>query len=511
MSRHSLLIHAPKIHDQFGPLGAAMAINYMAVGLPALAAVLDGSGRPTEILHLGVQRVAEPGFDLEAEVRKNPPKLVGLSLHWHAQSWDTIEAIKAIRRGAPKAFIVAGGFTASALHADIMATVPELDGIIRGDGEVAILALAEALDAGETLSTVPNLSHRSGASIVDNPITALGDVISISALDYERFDLLRHHRRYIDQFCGPFFIPHHRPAAALMGIGQRLFGGAKGKTMILPAGRGCSVSCAWCGGGRLSHKKFHGRSGWIQPTAGRTAALIARSVSLGFDGVQACFDPNPSDPSHWIEVARKVQASGVRTRMFFESYALPDPALVDALVSSFSSVLISMSPESPDESVRRRFRPMYFSNDALVEAVGVCADKGANVMLCFGQGLPGETMATPKLGTELVRRCRRAARGVRLQCRSFGIEMEPGSPWALKPEAFGIVLERRSFADYLKAHAPNSTATLGYRVKDAPPGFAKAIRKAACREMCPLPPSPRLGHLTCRTLSAFYPSTECTG
>ena len=271
------------------------------------------------------------------------------------------------------------------------------------------------------------------------------------------------------------------------------------------------MTCGWCGGGKLSHKKFHGRSGWFQLTPGRTAALIARSVELGFDGVQACFDPTPTDPSHWIEVAEKVKRSGVRTRMFFESYALPEPELVDALTDAFDTVLISMSPESPEEEVRRRFRPLHFSNDDLVDSVAMCASKGANVMLCFGQGLPGESMKTPGAASDLIKRCQRAAQGIRLQCRSFAIEMEPGSPWALKPEAYGIELHRRTFSDYLAAHAPNASDGLGYLVKETPPEFAEVIREEACKLMCPLPPSPRLGHLTCKALRTVNTSSSCTG
>jgi radical SAM superfamily enzyme YgiQ (UPF0313 family) len=511
MTRHSLLIHAPKINDRFGPLGAAMSINYMAVGLPTLAAVLEASGRKAEILHLGVQYLAEPGFDLEAEVRASPPKLVGFSMHWHPQAWDTVEAVRAVRRGAPNAFIVIGGFTASAMHDEILNTVPEVDGVIRGDGEVAILALAEAIEQGSPLSEVPNLSYRENGTVQINPITALADALSISALDYERFDLLRHHERYISQFCGSLYVPHRKPQAALMAAGQRIFGGATGRTMIIPAGRGCSVTCGWCGGSKLSHKKFHGRSDWFQLTPGRTAALIARSKDLGFSGVLACFDPTPKDPRHWIEVAQKVKASGVRTNMFFESYAVPKPQLVDALVDAFDSVLISMSPESPNEDVRRRFRPLHFSNDEMVAGVKMCASKGANVMLCFGQGLPGETLDTPHETARLVNRCRKAARGVRLQCRSFAIEMEPGSPWALKPDAYGIELERRTFSDYVVAHAPGGPGGLGYRLKNAPPQFAETIRKETCKHMCPLPPTPRLGHLTCKALSTISPSAGCTG
>ena len=182
MNRRALLIHAPEIHDQFGPLGAAMSINYMAVGLPALASALESSGRPTEILHLGVQRLAEPHFDLAADVRANPPQIVGFSMHWHPQAWDTVEAIRAVRRGAPDAFIVLGGFTASAMHRDILETVPEVDGVIRGDGEDALVALADALDQGTPLSNVPNLSFRTEDRVSENPISAVSTVASSSSI-----------------------------------------------------------------------------------------------------------------------------------------------------------------------------------------------------------------------------------------------------------------------------------------------------------------------------------------
>ena len=71
-SIHTLLVHAPKTHDHFEPLGSAMSVNYLAVGLPALAANIEHSGRSVEILHLGVQALAEPGFDLARISRRKP-------------------------------------------------------------------------------------------------------------------------------------------------------------------------------------------------------------------------------------------------------------------------------------------------------------------------------------------------------------------------------------------------------------------------------------------------------
>ena len=103
-------------------------------------------------------------------------------------------------------------------------------------------------------------------------------------------------------------------------------------------------------------------------------------------------------------------------------------------------------------------------------------------------------------------------KGVRIQCRSFAIEMEPGSPWALKPEAYGIELNRRTFGDYLQAHAPGATGELGYLVKNTgDDSYAENIQKEACKHMCPLPPSPRLGHLTCKALRIATTSPLSSG
>jgi radical SAM superfamily enzyme YgiQ (UPF0313 family) len=504
---HTLLVHAPKMNDDFEPLGPAMSANYLAVGLPALAAAIEQTGRSVEILHLGVQALVEPGFDLEAEVRRLRPTLVGLSLHWHAQSWDTIQAAEAIKRGHPDAFVVLGGFTASVFPEEILQDHSCVDGVMRGDSDRPIVQLAHALDGGEPLADVPNLVWRDADGIQTNSARWTATAEDLIHLDYERFDLVRHAPRYIRDFCGPVLLPHSRSRRVIMALGQRWFGGGD-RTMILPIGRGCSVSCGWCGGGRGAHKAYQNRSGWTMLPPGRIAALIGRSVELGFKGVQACFDPTPKDPSVWVETFERVRDSNVRTGMFFESYAVPHADLIASIAKTFPRRLISMSPESPNEAVRKRFRPLSFSNDQMVEAVRQCAAHNVDVLLCFGHGLPGESPDSLQDIRRLVARCQAAAKGIRLRHRSFSIEMEPGSPWANRPESYGIQLTRKTFADYVAAHSPaaRGASCLGYTVDgyfDSTEDFAAQLHEAACKEMCPLPPSPRLGHLTCKVLRSL--------
>jgi len=522
---HTLLVHSPKLDSHFGPVGSADAIHMMAVGLPALAEAMSRTGRPTRVMHLGVERRVDPSFDLAQEARRLGPRVVGLSLHWHPQTWHTIQAARTLRKALPDAFIVLGGFTASAFDDQILAQEPAIDGVIRGDGEVPLVELARALDELRPLSEVPNLSFRSAGQVVRNPISHTASTASLSELGFERFDLVRHHRTYIRD-CGLHFVPHSRRRLWLMRTAQSVFGGS-GRFMVLPAGRGCSVNCAWCGGGFGAHKRHHGRTGPVRLLPGRLAASVARAVDWGFKGVHACFDPHPDTPDHWVEVCDRVRGSQVRTGMLFESFRLPHPRLVRALAATFRSPTIAISPESPREAVRHKVRGLPFSNDELVAAVADCAGEGVQVLLSFGLGLPGEDAAALDEAVALHARCQAAARrqsaGAKVLLRTFPITLEPASPWSRTPERYGIVPTRTTFSDYLAAHRPGHTgpeAGLGYVLPeffgDAPAldphAFASRLQEAACKRMCPLPPGPTWGHLTCRTLRSVGRSGQvsCT-
>ena len=73
-----------------------------------------------------------------------------------------------------------------------------------------------------------------------------------------------------------------------------------------------------------------------------------------------------------------------------------------------------------------------------------------------------------------------------------------------------------NFADYLAAHTPGHTGPqvgLGYRMRgyfdEEPEDFQTQLRTKACRELCPLPPSPRRGHLTCAALRKVTGGEGC--
>ena len=515
---HTLLVHATRHDDHFGPLGPSSGINTMAVGMPALAAAVEGAGRSVELLHTGVEWLEDPSWTIEAEVRATRPRLVGLSLHWHPQTHAVIRAARAIKAADPRVKVLLGGLTATVFADEILSQHPEVDLIIRGDGELPLVRLLGPIDRGGPLEEVPNLSFRSAGRVRHNPIGHVADAASLSQLGFERLDLLRHHRRYIREVAGLHYVPHHRGARLLMRAAQTLFGGS-GRYFVLPAGRGCTVACAWCGGGWGAHRAHTGRVGVTQVHPGRLSALIARAVELGFSGVHACFDPHPHDPRHWIEVCERLRLSAVSTELLFESFGLPTDGLLTALARTFSRRVVAISPESPIEAVRRKVRGFSFTNDELVDAVGRCGRAGVDVMLCFGYGLPGETASALDAVQALVKRCQAVIGRRRLIVRAFPIQMEPAAPWSEQPARFGIEPTRRSFADYLHAHTPGATGPqvgLGYRhagyfEAGADAAFEERLQTEACARLCPLPPSPRLGRFTCAALRGLRGERRACG
>lgn len=111
---------------------------------------------------LGLEYVAADlrfrGTRLSSWIRRMRPRVVGISA-MHALEFDrTLETARAIRRVSDEAFILVGGHAAAAYPAPLEDDA--IDATCVDDGEEVVPALADALDAGRPLATVPALRLR---------------------------------------------------------------------------------------------------------------------------------------------------------------------------------------------------------------------------------------------------------------------------------------------------------------------------------------------------------------
>lgn len=119
-------------------------ISMLPVGLISIAAYCQDRGFDVTLANfskMGHRRAA-------AYIAKEKPRLLGVSLYTHNRA-DTIRFIREVRKSSPKTVIAAGGPHASALAEELIARVPEIDYIVRGEGEEAFERLAGALRAGK--------------------------------------------------------------------------------------------------------------------------------------------------------------------------------------------------------------------------------------------------------------------------------------------------------------------------------------------------------------------------
>jgi radical SAM superfamily enzyme YgiQ (UPF0313 family) len=503
-----LFVHVPKLKNYYRPIGEYTFINYMPMGVLALADLLAREGYETEVLHLGVEWIEDKEFSLLDYIAQKKPRIVALSLHWHPQSYEVLEQARMIKEAFPEIFIILGGLTASFYHREIMERFSWVDAIIRGEGEVPLLRLIEALIKGGRLETIPNLTWRQGDKTTENPLAYCATQEILDGLCFTNFSLLKNYRTYIDWVLMPFFVKGFSKER------NRIFFSLKTPLFDLMVGRGCPINCTWCGGGKDAQRLIAGRRQVIFRDRERVLDSIREALRWGYETMHVCFDPYPHRPGYYLKLFSRIREEKLKVEFFFESFGLPTKAFIDAFAQTFGPrSLIAISPESGSEEVRRRNKGYSYTNQELWDCLAYTREKGVKVDLFFGLGLPYEREKDLQETAQLIARIRRQFPNVQ-GIRTFTIEMEPGAPWYLRPEKFGVETALRSFSDFYAYHkeADEGFSALGYNIPGYFPDvgagaggeFQRRLQEIKCRRFCFIHPdarkssSPFWGRMLCR-------------
>jgi anaerobic magnesium-protoporphyrin IX monomethyl ester cyclase len=155
--------------------------------------------------------------------------LVGISSlftpYW-PQALKTAETVKAC---CPGCKIVLGGHHPSAMPEMVMES-PAVDFILRGEGEVSMALLAEAVKNGRPYENIPGLVYRrpDGEIIINDPALMSN--------------------------------PDHYPLPAGHLINQKFYQRAGQGSAVIVTSRGCPMKCSYCSVGAFSYLKFRRRS-----------------------------------------------------------------------------------------------------------------------------------------------------------------------------------------------------------------------------------------------------------
>lgn len=140
------------------------------LGLGYLAAVLESDGYRVEIVDASFHHLSRS--DVCDRVLTLTPPLLGFSVYYN-NVVETLDTIHELRKRGFAGHITLGGHHATFYATEMLVDHPEIDSIVRGEGEGAALDLASAVAAGDDWTSIPNLALRMEGGVKCNPCRAL--------------------------------------------------------------------------------------------------------------------------------------------------------------------------------------------------------------------------------------------------------------------------------------------------------------------------------------------------
>lgn len=499
MELDCLLIYVPKLNNYYKLFGNYMFGMYMPMGLFAIADNVYQNGYKVRMLHLGIEKIENPDFFLKDYLKDAKPKVIGLALHWHFQSYDVIEIAREIKLNSPNTFIVLGGFTASYFYKEIMEEFNFVDGIIRGDGEHPFLKLTETIVSRKhDFYNIPNLTWRDKNRIIANEIDYLAGSVEINKLNFTNLNLLENYKLYIKYA--------RLSWRWIKGLSKKanLFNLDKRNIFPLCVSRGCFVNCSFCGGSQISQKILCKRTGVVFRSVDKVIESIEEAKAYGYDTVFIeCSPTEGKDFFYFEELFRKIKSKKIIINCIAECMALPSENFIKLFKESFRNISksqISVSMDSSSEAIRKLNKGYYFSNEELIKNLSIIVNLKIPVDVYFSLGLPFDTVDILKASRDfqdLLRKNFGYAITIRTEC----LDLDPASPMYLDPEKYKIVKNWNHFMDYYYANSNTDNLFTnnisGYYQKDffseskftsstKPEIFKNEFEKMVCNNFCRL-------------------------
>jgi anaerobic magnesium-protoporphyrin IX monomethyl ester cyclase len=207
------------------------------LGILELAAYLEAHNEDTEIQVLDCQAERLDWKQLEKRIEEFNPDIVAPSALATCNVYTVIRTLETAKRINPNITTVVGGQHFTALAQESLQTHPEIDVVVRGEGEQTLSELAKALAAGKPFSNVEGISFRHDGKVVstlDRPLI-------------ENLDEL--------PFPGYHFVAEH-----MKNYHFRMMVGGNVGYALIDASRGCPHRCMFCSQWRFWGGKWRTKS-----------------------------------------------------------------------------------------------------------------------------------------------------------------------------------------------------------------------------------------------------------
>jgi anaerobic magnesium-protoporphyrin IX monomethyl ester cyclase len=323
------------------------------LGVTYVAAAFESAGAQVRIFDYIVSRYTEA--KLRAQLDEFRPQIVGatsVTLNFVGAA----NIIGAAKRYRPSIITLMGGPHVSFDAAGALKGYPEIDLIIRGEGEQTIAELMEKDMDPASWSEISGLAFRRNGQPIETPPRAFIPDLDILPL----------------------------PARHLLPLSRYQ---ALGYPISIITSRGCPYSCIFCQGRRMVGNRMRQRSSTL------VVDEIEQIISYGISRINVADDLFVSERGKVREVCDEILKRGLH----FQWSAFARVNTVDLetlrLMRDAGCDSVSFGVESGNAEMLRRIRK-GITREEVREAVSLCQETGIIAHTSFIAGLPGESPET---------------------------------------------------------------------------------------------------------------------
>ncbi|MCZ2807755.1 MAG: radical SAM protein [Candidatus Bathyarchaeota archaeon] len=364
MERSSRTVKIALIIPPSLELGQTWCAN-LPIGLAYLAAVLEKAGCELTVLDCPALEIDHK--KLGAKIASFEPNVVGITSVTPTIK-SALLAAYAAKENCPNAVVVLGGPHPTFMDGQILSECPDVDIVVRGEGEQTILELVRHIVDSGDLQAVSGISFRKNKQIIRMPS--------------------RPFIRNLDQ------LP--RPAYQYFSLNKYRFFGK----VILPilTSRGCPFQCSYCVSSRMVGKMFRARS----PKSVVDELEWLRDVH-GAGAFSFYDDAFTYDKKRAIEICEEIKKRNIGVPWDCQSRVDQISRELLAEMRDANCQLVSFGVESGNQKIldAMKKRTTIEQNE---KAVRFAKEVGISVAISVIIGYPGETIDTLNQTFDFIRR-----------------------------------------------------------------------------------------------------------
>jgi radical SAM superfamily enzyme YgiQ (UPF0313 family) len=326
--------------------------------------------------------------------------------------------------------------------------------VIRGDAEIPLLELVKHRlkhTSSEDFEKIPNLMYRQGTALKQSRRRYIADESNLNQLNFSSFNLLENFDKYLQ-----------------LSLSVEL-GHSNLNRLAYPClGRGCSMNCVYCGGGKDAHQLLTGLDNPIFLSKEKVIEQIVKFVEMKISSIYVGFDPDPEKRDYHQDLFAMIRKEKIDIGCQFESWDISSKDFLKDFRHTFNPLYSSIihSIQSGSEEVRNLNTGYHYSNEELFRWLSHAKEELIPVELAFSSGLSWET---EKHFDDTINMAKKIVEQYPMVLDMYCIpaSLEPCSLQFLDPQKYGLTLKFTGFLDYydffkrISEGAPTSSM-LGY-------------------------------------------------